>query len=95
MPGQRHDGRMHWPNLDRLTTKDEAKFVLADRTDYEWAREMLVQHELAGRCTVLMSPVFGALDPRQLAEWVLADRLPVRLQLQLHKLIWAPDMRGV
>ena len=56
--------------LDRLTTKDEAKFVLADRTDYEWARDMLVQHALPGRCTVLLSPVFGALDPRQLAEWV-------------------------
>jgi len=87
--------RMHWPNLDRLTMKDEAKFVLADRADYEWARQVLERHELATRCTVLMSPVFGSLDPRQLAEWVLADRLPVRLQLQLHKLIWAPDMRGV
>jgi 7-carboxy-7-deazaguanine synthase len=94
-PGSGMTGRMHWPNLDRLTTKDEAKFVLADRTDYEWARDMLVRHALPGRCTVLLSPVFGALDPRQLAEWVLADRLPVRLQIQLHKLIWTPDMRGV
>jgi 7-carboxy-7-deazaguanine synthase len=75
--------------------KDEAKFVLADRSDYEWARDVLAQHELASRCTVLMSPVFGSLDPRQLAEWVLADRLPVRMQLQLHKVIWTPDMRGV
>lgn len=94
-PGSGMSDRMHWPNLDRLTMKDEAKFVLADRADYEWARQVLEQHELATRCTVLMSPVFGSLDPRQLAEWVLADRLPVRLQLQLHKLIWAPDMRGV
>jgi 7-carboxy-7-deazaguanine synthase len=94
-PGSGMAGRMHWPNLDRLTMKDEAKFVLADRTDYEWARDMLVRHALPGRCTVLLSPVFGALDPRQLAEWVLADRLPVRLQIQLHKLIWTPDMRGV
>ena len=94
-PGSGMTGRMHWPNLDRLTMKDEAKFVLADRTDYEWARDMLVRHALPGRCTVLLSPVFGALDPRQLAEWVLADRLPVRLQIQLHKLIWTPDMRGV
>jgi 7-carboxy-7-deazaguanine synthase len=94
-PGSGMTGRMYWPNLDRLTMKDEAKFVLVDRIDYEWAREILTQHTLPGRCTVLMSPVFGALDPRQLAEWVLADRLPVRLQLQLHKLIWAPDMRGV
>jgi len=94
-PGSGMSDRMHWPNLDRLTLKDEAKFVLADRADYEWARQVFEQHELATRCTVLMSPVFGSLDPRQLAEWVLADRLPVRLQLQLHKLIWAPDMRGV
>jgi len=94
-PGSGMSDRMHWPNLDRLSMKDEAKFVLADRADYEWARQVLARHELATRCTVLMSPVFGSLDPRQLAEWVLADRLPVRLQLQLHKLIWAPDMRGV
>jgi 7-carboxy-7-deazaguanine synthase len=94
-PGSGMSDRMHWPNLDRLGMKDEAKFVLADRADYEWARQVLERHELATRCTVLMSPVFGSLDPRQLAEWVLADRLPVRLQLQLHKLIWAPDMRGV
>jgi 7-carboxy-7-deazaguanine synthase len=94
-PGSGMSDRMHWPNVARLTGKDEAKFVLADRTDYEWARHILAQHELASRCTVLMSPVFGSLEPRQLAEWVLADRLPVRLQLQLHKLIWTPDMRGV
>jgi 7-carboxy-7-deazaguanine synthase len=94
-PGSGMSQRMHWPNLARLTMKDEAKFVLADRMDYEWARDILVQHELTTRCTVLMSPAFGTLEPRQLAEWLLADRLPVRLQLQLHKLIWTPDMRGV
>jgi 7-carboxy-7-deazaguanine synthase len=94
-PGSGMSDRMHWPNLARLTHKDEVKFVLANRSDYEWAREVVAHHALPTRCTVLMSPVFGALDSRQLAEWVLADRLPVRLQLQLHKLIWAPDMRGV
>ena len=94
-PGSGMLDRMHWPNVARLSMKDEAKFVLADRSDYEWARQVLAQHQLASRCTVLMSPVFGSLDPRQLAEWVLADRLPVRLQLQLHKVIWTPDMRGV
>ena len=94
-PGSGMSDRMHWPNLARLTRNDEVKFVLQDRSDYEWAREILAQHDVATRCTVLMSPVFGSLDSRQLAEWVLADRLPVRLQLQLHKLIWAPDMRGV
>ena len=86
---------MHWPNLSRLAAKDEAKFVLANRVDYDWAREILAQYDLASRCSVLFSPVFGSLDVRELAEWILADRLPVRFQIQLHKYIWAPDMRGV
>lgn len=94
-PGSGMSDRMHWPNLARLTGKDEVKFVLTDRSDYDWACHVLAQYELASRCPVLMSPVFGSLDVRQLAEWILADRLPVRLQLQLHKLIWTPDMRGV
>ncbi|MEC4890922.1 MAG: 7-carboxy-7-deazaguanine synthase QueE [Nitrospira sp.] len=94
-PGSGMTDRMHWPNLDQLTAKDEAKYVLASRADYDWAREMVARYRLADRCTVLFSPVFGSLDPRQLAEWILADRLPVRFQLQLHKYIWAPDMRGV
>ena len=87
--------RMHWPNLSQLAAKDEAKFVLADRADYDWAREILARCDVASRCSVLFSPVFGALDVRELAEWILADKLPVRLQMQLHKYIWAPDMRGV
>jgi 7-carboxy-7-deazaguanine synthase len=94
-PGSGMTDRMHWPNLSRLTAKDEAKFVLADRADYDWARGILAQHDVVGRCSVLFSPVFGALDVRHLAEWILADRLPVRFQLQMHKYIWAPDMRGV
>lgn len=94
-PGSGMSDRMHWPNLARLTAHDEAKFVIADRSDYEWASHLIAEQQLAHRCTVLMSPVFGSMDPRQLAEWVLADRLPVRVQLQLHKFIWAPDMRGV
>ena len=94
-PGSGMSDRMHWPNLARLTAHDEAKFVIADRSDYEWASHLIAEQQLARRCTVLMSPVFGSMDPRQLAEWVLADRLPVRVQLQLHKFIWAPDMRGV
>jgi 7-carboxy-7-deazaguanine synthase len=94
-PGSDMTDRMHWPNLSRLAAKDEAKFVLADRADYDWARETLARHDLADRCTVLFSPVFGSLDLRELAEWILADRLPVRFQLQMHKYIWAPDMRGV
>lgn len=94
-PGSGMADRMYWPNVQKLAAKDEAKFVLADRADYDWAREVVNQYDLANRCTVLFSPVFGTLDLRVVAEWVLADRLPVRLQTQLHKLIWTPDMRGV
>ena len=94
-PGSGMTERMHWPNLSRLSAKDEAKFVLADRADYDWAREILARYGLAGLCPVLFSPVFGSLDVRKLAEWILADKLPVRFQIQLHKHIWAPDMRGV
>ena len=94
-PGSGMLDRMRWENLGRLTGKDEAKFVIKDRADYEWAREIVKSYGLAERCTVLFGPVFGELEPRQLAEWVLADRLPVRFQLQLHKYVWAPDMRGV
>ncbi len=94
-PGSGMTDRMHWQNISALTAKDEAKFVLANRADYDWAREVLGEHDLASRCAVLLSPVFGTLDVRELAEWVLADKLPVRFQIQLHKHIWAPDMRGV
>jgi 7-carboxy-7-deazaguanine synthase len=94
-PGSGMADRMHWPNLSHLAAKDEAKFVLADRADYDWAREILAQHNLTSCATVLFSPVFDSLDLRELAEWILADRLPVRFQLQMHKYIWAPDMRGV
>jgi len=94
-PGSGMLDRMHWPNLERLTKQDEAKFVIKDRADYDWACGIVARYELVSRCTVLFAPVFGELDPRHLAEWILADRLPVRFQLQLHKFIWAPDMRGV
>lgn len=94
-PGSGMSDRMHWPNLDKLARKDEVKFVLADRRDYEWARDVITRYNLTARCPVLMGPVFGALEPRQLSEWVLTDRLPVRFQLQLHKFIWAPETRGV
>ena len=94
-PGSGMLDRMDWKNLDRVTAKDELKFVIKDRADYEWARDLVKTHKLEDRCTILFGPVFGVLEPRLLAEWVLADRLPVRFQLQLHKFIWAPDMRGV
>lgn len=94
-PGSGMMERMWWPNLAQLTAKDEVKFVIAGRSDYDWAAGIIAQHGLTGLCPVLMSPVFESLEPRQLAEWILADRLPVRFQLQLHKFIWAPDARGV
>jgi 7-carboxy-7-deazaguanine synthase len=95
-PGSGQAHRMDWKNLDRLAPHDEVKFVLKDRADYEYARDVLLQHTLDARCAaVLFSPVHGVLDVRQLAEWVLADRLPVRVQLQVHKYIWDPQTRGV
>jgi 7-carboxy-7-deazaguanine synthase len=94
-PGSAMADRMVWSNLSKLSSHDEAKFVVKDRHDYEWARELVRRDNLAARCQILFSPVFGELDPRSLAEWILEDRLPVRFQLQLHKIIWSPDMRGV
>jgi 7-carboxy-7-deazaguanine synthase len=95
-PGSGESHRMDWTNIDRLAPTDEVKFVLKDRDDYEYARAVVVERDLAARVkAVLFSPVHGVLDPRLLAEWVLADRLPVRVQLQVHKFIWAPDTRGV
>jgi 7-carboxy-7-deazaguanine synthase len=95
-PGSGECHRNEWSNLDRLAVHDEVKFVLRDRTDYEFARDVMTRHGLASRtAAVLMSPVHGVMHPRTLAEWILADGLPVRLQLQLHKYIWDPDVRGV
>ena len=87
-PGSGESGRNLWSNLDHLSSHDQIKIVLASRDDYEWACAMLAEHGLADRCAVLFSPVHGALQPRDLAEWILADKLPVRFQLQLHKLLW-------
>ncbi len=87
-PGSGELSRNRWDNLARLGAHDQIKFVLADRADYEWARTMLVEHALAARCMVLFSPVHGEMDPTELAQWILDDRLPVRFQLQLHKLLW-------
>lgn len=87
-PGSGESSKNLWANLDHLTPRDELKLVLADRTDYEWARQALAEHRLAERCPVLVSPVDSTLDATTLAEWVLADRLPVRFQVQLHKRLW-------
>ena len=95
-PGSGEADRNDWSNIALLTRRDQVKFVIADRADYEFAREVVNREHLADRCgAVLFSPVHGELGPRQLAEWVLADRLAVRVQLQLHKYIWDPQTRGV
>ena len=95
-PGSGEVEKNHWPNLDLLRAHDELKFVIKDRRDYEFAQDVVQRHGLAGRCAaVLFSPVHGVLDPKLLAGWILADRLPVRLQLQAHKYIWGADVRGV
>ncbi len=94
-PGSGMEDRNLWANLPKLKPTDEVKFVIKDRGDYEWAVAKISDHALTDTHTVLLSPVFGELDPRLLAEWVLADRLPVRLQLQLHKFIWDAETRGV
>ena len=94
-PGSGMDGKNRFENIALLKPADEVKFVVADRADYDWAREIIARHGLAARCGVLLSPVHGVLHPRRLAEWILTDCLTVRLQLQIHKYIWPPDMRGV
>jgi 7-carboxy-7-deazaguanine synthase len=95
-PASGEAGKTHWPNLERLAPHDEVKFVVADRADYEFARETIRRRSLPARCAaILLSPVHGVLDPRALADWMLADHLPARLQVQLHKYIWPPDLRGV
>jgi 7-carboxy-7-deazaguanine synthase len=94
-PGSGMEGRNRWENLARLKRGDEIKFVLADRADYLWARRVIAEKDLPARCTVLLSPVHGVLSRRSLAEWILEDRLDVRMQIQLHKEIWPPGTRGV
>lgn len=87
-PGSGEVDKNRWSNLEYLRPHDELKLVLADEADYEWAKAQLMEHRLAERCPVLFSPVQGSLSPASLAEWVLRDHLPVRMQVQLHKVIW-------
>ena len=93
-PGSGEVEKNRWANLDALREHDEIKFVIADRADYEWARDLVSERGL-DRWTVLFSPVWGEMNPRDLAEWMLADRVPARFQTQLHKHIWGADVRGV
>ncbi len=87
-PGSGEVERNHWENLDHLTEQDQLKVVMVDRADYEWFRPILRAQQLDQRCEVLLSPVAGVLNPTELAEWILEDRLNVRFQLQLHKILW-------
>lgn len=92
-PDSGESGRNRWENLACLTPRDEVKIVIASRGDYDWAREAIVRHRLTEKCPVLLSPAQGQVEPAQLADWILADGLPVRFQLQLHKVLWG-NMRG-
>lgn len=94
-PDSGEEGRNHWPNLELLRAKDEVKYVIASRRDYEWARDVVRTHRLNERCEQLFSPAWGAVDPKDLVAWILEDHLPVRFQLQLHKVLWPADARGV
>ena len=95
-PGSGESARNDWHNLERLSPHDEVKFVVKDRADYEFARDVIRRRDLASRCAaILVSPVHGEIDAKLVSEWMLADHLPARLQLQLHKFIWPPFTRGV
>jgi 7-carboxy-7-deazaguanine synthase len=87
-PGSGELSKNRWENLPLITPHDEIKFVLCDEADYLWAKELIAHHQLAAKCPILFSPVHGAMNPTHLAEWILRDRLPVRLQVQLHKILW-------
>jgi 7-carboxy-7-deazaguanine synthase len=95
-PGSGESHRNRWSNLEHITARDELKFVLAGRADYEWMRDTIRARDLHARTpNLLASTVFGALRPRDLVDWVMADKLPVRVQLQMHKYIWSPETQGV
>lgn len=93
-PGSGEADKNRWSNLDHLRPHDEIKFVIADRADYDWAKNVMKERRL-DRWTVLFSPVWGEMDMKALAEWMLADRVPARFQTQLHKHIWGADVKGV
>jgi len=95
-PGSDESHGNRWENIEHLTQRDEVKVVLADRADYDWAKGVIEEHSLTDRVNaVLLSCVWGELDPKELVQWVLEDRLPVRVQIQMHKVIWDADTQGV
>ncbi|MHB8069251.1 MAG: radical SAM protein [Desulfobaccales bacterium] len=94
-PGSGMESHNLWENLEHLRGGDEVKFVIRDQGDFVWAVEVIRRHQLAGRVPLLISPVFGEVPPREAAAWILKSALPLRLNLQLHKYIWGPEVRGV
>jgi 7-carboxy-7-deazaguanine synthase len=94
-PGSGMDSHNLWENLEQLRPGDEVKFVITDASDFAWTLEVIRRHKLAGRVPLLISPVFGAVNPQEAAAWILQSGLPLRLNLQLHKYIWGPETRGV
>jgi 7-carboxy-7-deazaguanine synthase len=95
-PGSGECNRNLFSNIEHLTKRDEVKFVIGSREDYDWSRQQIDRYELADRCgTILFSPIFGRIEPREIVDSILADKLPVRFQLQMHKFIWPPTERGV
>lgn len=87
-PGSGEESKNVWQNIEKLTSQDQIKFVLCDRNDYDWAKEILQKYQLLSRCEILFSPSFAQLKPQTLAAWILDDKLQVRFQLQLHKILW-------
>ena len=84
-----------WSNVDDLQPHDEVKFVIGNREDFDWAKDRITEYSLDKICTLLFSPTFGEIDPQQIVEWILAENLPVRIQMQMHKMIWSPEEKGV
>jgi 7-carboxy-7-deazaguanine synthase len=93
-PSSGESDKFEWENLNRLNSKDEVKFVIAEKLDYDWAKEIITDRSLSDKVKVLLSPVKDRMNPDMLAEWILKDKLNVRLQLQLHKIIWPFSKRG-
>ncbi len=90
-PGSGEVSKNRYDNIELLQAKDQLKFVICNREDYDWASNKLDEYQLSGRCEVLFSPIHGELDPAKLADWIVADNLPVRMQLQLHKYLWGDE----
>tara|TARA_B100000131_G_C17991639_1_gene562823 strand:- start:128 stop:487 length:360 start_codon:yes stop_codon:yes gene_type:complete len=89
------DKKNLWQIIEDLQPHDEIKFVIGNREDFNWAKSKIIQYNLNDKCLILMSPTFGAIEPKIIVEWILNDNLPVRMQLQMHKLIWEPETKGV